>query len=258
MDQVNVLPGVPGKTSQSEEKTSQTEAGKDYKEALDQDLEGEGVSQLGSLDYQDFKELHQKTKKHWKEQQTKNKEELEEILESKDGVLVHEHSMKRRPTKGLPELYERRTIEICVITDPFLFDLIGKLFNLKTDKEINAKIFKTVHKTLMGAETFLKHKSISKLKDGFLLKLNGIRVLKDWGHFEKMKGRKNLQDVLFDLGDYMQARTSINISVNLVVQVINNDWDGHKLSYDLAVMFTGKMNFVDGDGYAYIGGICQQ
>ena len=266
MEQVNVLPGLPGKTSESEEKTSQTEektsqteeAGEDYKEALDQDLEGEGVSQLGSLDYQDFKELHQKTKKHWKEQQTKNKEELEEILESKDGVLVHEHSMKRRPTKGLPELYERRTIEICVITDPFLFDLIGKLFNLKTDKEINAKIFKTVHKTLMGAETFLKHKSISKLKDGFQLKLNGIRVLKDWGHFEKMKGRKNLQDVLFDLGDYMQARTSINISVNLVVQVINNDWDGHKLSYDLAVMFTGKMNFVDGDGYAYIGGICQQ
>jgi len=161
-----------------------------------------------------------------------------------DDVLVHEHSMKRRPTKGLPELYERRTIEICVITDPFLFELIGNLFNLKTDKDINAKIFKTVHKTLMGAETFLKHKSISKIKGGFQLKLNGIRVLKDWGHLDKMKTRKNLQDVLFDLGDYMQ--------------VINNDWDGHKLSYDLAVLFTGKMNFVDGDGYAYIGGICQQ
>ena len=42
------------------------------------------------------------------------------------------------------------------------------------------------------------------------------------------------------------------------VQIINNDWDGHALSYDLAILFTGKMNFADGDGYAYIGGICQQ
>ena len=129
---------------------------------------------------------------------------------------------------------------------------------MNTDKDVNAKIFKIVHKTLMGAETFLKHKSISKIKGGFQLKLNGIRVLKDWGHLDKMKTRKNLQDVLFDLGDYMQARNSISISDNSVPQVINNDWDGHKLSYDLAVLFTGKVNFVDGDGYAYIGGICQQ
>ena len=246
------LPGVPGKASHTEE-----ENGEDYQEATPQ-LEGEGVSDLGGLDYSDFKELHKKTEKHWKQQQTKNKNELEKILKSQDDVLVHEHSMKRRPTKGLPELYQRRTIEICVITDPFLFDLIGNLFNLKTDKDINAKIFKTVHKTLMGAETFLKHKSISKIKGGFQLKLNGIRVLKDWGHLDKMKTRKNLQDVLFDLGDYMQARNSILMLDNLVPQVINNDWDGHKLSYDLAVLFTGKMNFVDGDGYAYIGGICQQ
>ena len=247
------MPGVPGKASHVEEN------GEDYQEATPE-LEGEGVSdsELGELDYTDFNELHKKTEKHWKEQQTKNKDELAKILESNDDVLVHEHSMQRRPTKGLPELYQRRTIEICVITDPFLFELIGKLFNLKTDKDINAKIFKTVHKTLMGAETFLKHKSISKLKDGFQLKLNGIRVLKDWGHLDKMKTRKNLQDVLFDLGDYMQARISIYISNILVIQVINNDWDGHKLSYDLAVLFTGKMNFVDGDGYAYIGGICQQ
>jgi len=232
------LPGVPGKASHTE-----VENGEDYKEATPK-LKGEGVSELGGLDYKDFNELHKKTMKHWKEQQTKNKEELAKILESKDDVLVHEHSMQRRPTKGLPELYQRRTIEICVITDPFLFDLIKNLFGLKTDKDVNAKIFKTVHKTLMGAETFLKHKSISKIKGGFQLKLNGIRVLKDWGHLDKMKTRKNLQDVLFDLGDYMQ--------------VINNDWDGHKLSYDLAVLFTGKTNFVDGDGFAYIGGICQQ
>ena len=221
---------------------------------------GEGVSQLDGLDYQDFNQLHQMTMKHWKQQHTKNKEKFAKFLKSNDDLLVHEHSIKKKPTKGLPELYERHTIEICVITDPFLFDLVRNLFMLKTDKEINAKIFKTVHKTLLSAETFLKHKSISKIKGGFQLKLTGIRVMKDWGPLEKMKNRTNLQDVMYDLGDYMQARTHImiNISDNFVVQVINNDWDGHKLSYDLAILFTGKMNFVDGDGFAYIGSVCQQ
>ena len=195
-----VLPGIASEASHIEE------AGEDYQEATPE-LQGDEISDLGGMDYNDFKELQKQTLEHWKEQQTENKAKLEKILKSTDDVLVHEHSMKRKPTKGLPELYERRTIEICVITDPFLFDLIKKTFSLKTDKEVNAKIFKTVHKTLMGAETFLKHKTISKMKDGFLLKLNGIRVLKDWDHLAKMKSRKNLQDVLFDLGDYMQAST---------------------------------------------------
>ena len=167
---------------------------------------GEGVSQLDGLDYQDFNQLHQMTMKHWKQQHTKNKEKFAKFLKSDDDLLVHEHSIKKKPTKGLPELYERHTIEICVITDPFLFDLVRNLFMLKTDKEINAKIFKTVHKTLLSAETFLKHKSISKIKGGFQLKLTGIRVMKDWGPLEKMKNRTNLQDVMYDLGDYMQAR----------------------------------------------------
>ena len=133
---------------------------------------------------------------------------MDKIIKSKE-VLVHEHSMKRRPAKGLQELYDDATIEICVITDPYLFGMIRDLFSLKTDKEVNEKIFKTVHKVLMGAETFLKHKSIREAKGGFQLKLNGIRVLKDWGHLTKMKTRKNLQDVLFDLGDYMQASKSL-------------------------------------------------
>ena len=51
---------------------------------------------------------------------------------------------------------------------------------------------------------------------------------------------------------------NVTISNNKFVQVINSDWDGHKLSYDLAILFTGRMNFVDGMGHAYIGGICQQ
>ena len=32
------------------------------------------------------------------------------------------------------------------------------------------------------------------------------------------------------------------------VQVVNSIWDRHNLSYDLVVLFTGKMDFKDGDG----------
>ena len=98
-DSVSVLPGVPGKASHTEEEHEE-----DYQEATPQ-LEAEWGSGLGDLDYTDFNELHEKTMKHWKQQQAKNKEELAKILESKDDVLVHEHSMQIRPTKGLPELY---------------------------------------------------------------------------------------------------------------------------------------------------------
>ena len=52
---------------------------------------------------------------------------------------------------------------------------------------------------------FLKHKSISNITGGFHLKLNGIRVLKHWGYLDKMKTRERMEDVLFDLGDYMQV-----------------------------------------------------
>jgi hypothetical protein len=51
---------------------------------------------------------------------------------------------------------------------------------------------------------------------------------------------------------------SANSGTVVGFQVINHNSDMHKLSYDLAVLFTGKMGFKDGDGYAYIGGICQR
>ena len=31
-------------------------------------------------------------------------------------------------------------------------------------------------------------------------------------------------------------------------QVVNHMWDGHNKSFDLVVLFTGNMNFKDGDG----------
>ena len=32
------------------------------------------------------------------------------------------------------------------------------------------------------------------------------------------------------------------------VKVVNIAWDGHHQSYDLVVLFTGNMNYDDGDG----------
>ena len=32
------------------------------------------------------------------------------------------------------------------------------------------------------------------------------------------------------------------------LQVVNNNWDGHHQSYDLVVLFTGNLEYEDGDG----------
>ena len=177
------------------------EHGEDYQEATPEI----DIPSLKEMEYDDFANLHKNTKTHWKKQKKKNKDDLDAILSSGNDILVHDHTVLKKDTDDLPELYKHRTIELCVITDPYLYDLIKELFNFETDKQVNNKIFKVVHKTLLSAETFLKHSSISSKGKGFRFQLNGIRVLKDWGHMDKMKSRKNLQDVLFDLGDYMQV-----------------------------------------------------
>jgi len=198
---------------------------------------------LDDMNNKHFKKLHQITKNHWNDQHIANEEELKEILKYPEDLLVHDHTVKRQPQGQAERIYESHTIELCVITDPYLFDFIKRTFDLSTDKEVMQKIFKIVHRTLLEAQTILRHNSIS-VHGGFKIKLIGIRVLKDWGSLTKMSRREKLEDVLFDLGDYLQ--------------VVNHKWDGHKLSYDLVVLFTGKMDFKDGDGFAYIGGVCQQ
>ena len=166
---------------------------------------GSNIPSLNKMEYDDFANLHKDTKTHWEKQKQKNKDKLDAILNSGDAKLVHDHSVLRKPTDGAPELYEHRTIEVCIITDPNFYEEVKERFELKTDKEINKKIFESVQKVLLSAETFLKHSSISNTGKGFRLQLNGIRVLKEWGDFEKMKKREKLQEVMFDLGDYMQV-----------------------------------------------------
>jgi len=203
----------------------------------------EAEADMNNLDENFFHQLHKLTKDHWAEQHERNKEELDDILRSPvDKILVLDHSIKRKPHRSSEKTYRSHTIELCIVTDPYLYQWMKKTFKLADDEEVTNRIFKTVHRILVEAQTYLKHSSISQF-GGFKIKLNGIRILKDWGHLSKMSERSNLQDVLFDLGDYLQ--------------VINHKEDAHRLSYDLVVLFTGKMDFEDGDGYAYIGGICQ-
>ena len=65
-----VLPGIASKASHIEE------TGEDYQEATPE-LQGDEISDLGGMDYNDFKELQKQTLEHWKEQQTENKAKLE-------------------------------------------------------------------------------------------------------------------------------------------------------------------------------------
>ena len=70
-------------------------------------------------------QLHEMTKDHWEIQHTVNKDHLNKILKSPvDDILVHEHSVKRLPRGKAKRVYEHHTIEVCVITDPYLFDWI--------------------------------------------------------------------------------------------------------------------------------------
>eukprot|EP00091_Calanus_sinicus_P016504 TRINITY_DN35902_c0_g1_i1.p1 TRINITY_DN35902_c0_g1~~TRINITY_DN35902_c0_g1_i1.p1 ORF type:complete len:134 (+),score=18.53 TRINITY_DN35902_c0_g1_i1:3-404(+) len=132
-----------------------------------------------------LQQLHQVTKEHWEDQHELNKDSLRKILNSpQDHILVHDHSVKRLPSGKAKKIYETHTIEICVITDPYLWNWIQTNFELESDEEVTQKIFHAVHRTLVESETFLRHSSISS-HGGFKIKLNGIRVLKDWDHFPR-------------------------------------------------------------------------
>jgi hypothetical protein len=72
-----------------------------------------------------LQQLHQVTKNHWDNQHELNKDSLRKILNSpKDDILVHEHSVKRLPNGKAKKIYEHHTIEICVITHPYLWKWI--------------------------------------------------------------------------------------------------------------------------------------
>ena len=72
-----------------------------------------------------LQQLHQVTKNHWDNQHELNKDSLRKILNSpQDDILVHEHSVKRLPHGKAKKIYEHHTIEICVITDPYLWNWI--------------------------------------------------------------------------------------------------------------------------------------
>ena len=57
------------------------------------------------------------------------------------------------------------------------FVLLQSLFKLKREKTVLEKLFSLVQQTLLQAQTFLRHNSISS-SGGFNILLNGIRVLK--------------------------------------------------------------------------------
>ena len=55
--------------------------------------------------------------------------------------------------------------------------MLQSLFNLVGEKKVVEKLFSLIQQTLLQAQTFLRHHSISS-SGGFNLLLNGIRILK--------------------------------------------------------------------------------
>ena len=77
-----------------------------------------------SNQFQRYHRLHELTKKHWKEQAEKNAAHLDEILSSADASLVLRPIAKKLPRGTIEDVFSNRTIELCVITDPPLFDKV--------------------------------------------------------------------------------------------------------------------------------------
>ena len=80
---------------------------------------------LRDLTIKMLEQLHHITKKHWEQQHIVNKGKLHKILTAAESAtLVHDHSVTRSPRGNAKKVYETHTIELCVLTDPYLFDFI--------------------------------------------------------------------------------------------------------------------------------------
>ena len=74
--------------------------------------------------FQNYHRLHELTKNHWKTQTKKNAAHLEEILSSDDASLVLRPIVEKLPRGSIENLFSNHTIELCVITDPPLFNTV--------------------------------------------------------------------------------------------------------------------------------------
>ena len=87
---------------------------------------------LKNLNISRLQQLQTKTKEHWDQQHIDKKEQLNKILKAPEGdILVHKHSVMRdKKGKDNSHLrYQNQTIELCVLTDPYLFDFIKVFFH---------------------------------------------------------------------------------------------------------------------------------
>jgi len=201
----------------------------------------------GSLDLQSYRQLDNNTSGIWSALHKNKSAEFvawKDTLESEQKLgFPEKFKIKKKVLGKVEKRYSSNTIEVAVITDPFLFQEVQSRFfkGNGTDDEVTLKIYSLVHEVLVSAQAFLMHPTIFD-KGGFKLRLQGLRVLKDWEHLKKMEKRKLLISVLHDLANYLK--------------IINHNWDGHYHSYDATLLLTGRSDFQDGDGYSYIGHVC--
>ena len=61
---------------------------------------------------------------HWEKQEVKNEHNLRSILASADESLVLRPIINKKPRGDIEDTFSQHTIELCVITDPVLFQKV--------------------------------------------------------------------------------------------------------------------------------------
>ena len=74
--------------------------------------------------FQKYHRLHELTKNHWEKQTKKNADHLDEILSSDDASLVLRPIVEKLQRGTIENIFSNHTIELCVITDPPLFNKV--------------------------------------------------------------------------------------------------------------------------------------
>lgn len=147
-------------------------------------------------------------------------------------------------------IYRERTIEFGIVIDRHLYNQVAERSERKDDRSINNAILRMIHSLMVQVEQFLTHKSISKKKEGFRVRINGVKILKHH------KGAEYIKD-----WDSMTSLNSLLESFQMFANSVNDACDAERESYDAMVLLSGRLNYVNvGSGstaaLAVLGGIC--
>ena len=123
-----ILPNLMEKYIFSYNDTDKEEGHSDAEKGLVTSEENIQSSNDSSFDLTSMNALHKTTIDHWNTQHSKNADKLKNILNSdSEEILVHAYGKKRLPKGDATFLYKDHTIELGIITDPYLYNFVKVL-----------------------------------------------------------------------------------------------------------------------------------